>query len=245
MGAMPVRRRSSLRAPIALVALLLASLAIPASASATEFPAGKTGYHSYTEVAADVAATAAAHPDIVQRFSIGKSYQGREMWAVKISDNVTVDEPEPEVLFDAGTTPDEHLTVEMALYAPPCSSTGTATDPRITNIVNSREIWIVFVVNPDGGEYDIAGGTFHYWRKNRQPTPGSTSIGTDLNRNFGLPLGRLRRTSSNPQRDHLPRADGLLGARDAEHARLRGEPGHRRTAADHARPSLPQRRPHW
>ncbi len=196
---MPVRRRSSLRAPIALVALLLASLAIPASASATEFPAGKTGYHSYTEVAADVAATAAAHPDIVQRFSIGKSYQGREMWAVKISDNVTVDEPEPEVLFDGGTHSDEHMGVEMTLRIFHWLVDGYGTDPRITNIVNSREIWIVFVVNPDGVEYDISGGRFHYWRKNRQPTPGSTSIGTDLNRNFGYRWGGGGRTSSNPQ----------------------------------------------
>ena len=65
-GSVPVRRRSSLRAPIALVALLLAAARrSPRAPSATEFPAGKTGYHSYTEVAADVAAVAAAHPAIV------------------------------------------------------------------------------------------------------------------------------------------------------------------------------------
>jgi hypothetical protein len=58
------------------------------TAAASEFPAGRTGYHSYTELTAEVAAVAAAHPDIVWRFSIGKSYQGRDIWAVKISDNV-------------------------------------------------------------------------------------------------------------------------------------------------------------
>jgi carboxypeptidase T len=195
----PVRRRSSLGAPIALVALLLASVAAPASASASEFPAGYTGYHSYTEVAADVAATAAAHPDIVQRFSIGKSYQGREMWAVKVSDNVTVDEPEPEVLFDGGTHSDEHMGVEMTLKIFHWLVDGYGTDQRITDIVNSREIWIVFIVNPDGVEHDISGGRFHLWRKNRQPTPGTTSIGTDLNRNYGYKWGGGGRTSTNPQ----------------------------------------------
>ncbi len=196
---MPVRIGSSRRATTALIALLLASLAIPATASATEFPAGKTGYHSYTEVAADVAATASAHPDIVQRFSIGTTYQGRQMWAAKISDNVTVDEAEPEVLFDGGTHSDEHMGVEMTLKIFHWLVDGYATDPRIKAIVDSREIWIVFIVNPDGVEHDISGGKFHYWRKNRQPTPGTTSVGTDLNRNFGYKWGGGGRTSSNPQ----------------------------------------------
>ena len=217
--------------------------AIPASASATEFPAGKTGYHSYTEVAADIAAMAAAHPDIVQRFSIGKSYQGREIWAAKVSDNVTVDEPEPEVLFDGGTHSDEHMGVEMTLHILHWLVDGYGTDTRITNIVNTREIWIVFVVNPDGAEYDISGGKFHFWRKNRQPTPG-----TELHRDrpepeLRLPLGRRRPDELEPAGDHLPRAERVLGARDAEHARLPGQPGRRRPAADPHGHHLPRERP--
>jgi carboxypeptidase T len=51
--------------------------------------------------------------------------------------------------------------------------------------VNTREIWIVFAVNPDGAEYDLTGTPYRAWRKNRQPNPGSTAIGTDVNRNYG------------------------------------------------------------
>jgi len=40
-------------------------------------------------------------------------------------------------------------------------------------------------VNPDGAEYDLTGSPYRGWRKNRQPNPSSTSIGTDLNRNYG------------------------------------------------------------
>ena len=75
---------------------------------------------------------------------------------------------------------------------------GYGSDTRITNIVNGREIWIIFLVNPDGAEYDIANGRFHYWRKNRQPTPGTGYTGTDLNRNYGYRWGGGGRTSSNP-----------------------------------------------
>jgi hypothetical protein len=168
------------------------------SAAASEFPAGRTGYHSYTEMSADVAAVAAAHPHIVWRFSIGKSYQGRDIWAVKISDNVMVDEAEPEVLFDGGHHADEHMSVEMTLHILHWLVDGYGKDPRITGAVDMHEIWIVFNMNPDGSEFDISGGTFHSWRKNRQPTPGTTSIGTDLNRNYGYRWGGGGRTSSNP-----------------------------------------------
>ncbi len=186
--------------PSLLIGLLMLALLTPATAlSASEFPKGFEGYHTYTEVGTDVAAVAAAHPDIVERFSIGQSYLGRELWAAKISDNVGTDENEPEVLFDGGTHSDEHMGVEMALHILHWLADGYGSDPRITNIVNSREIWIVFLVNPDGAERDIAGGTFHFWRKNRQPTPGTTSIGTDLNRNFDYHWGGGGRTSSNPK----------------------------------------------
>jgi carboxypeptidase T len=185
--------------PVRALAVALALLAaLPAVALASEFPKGREGYHSYTEVEAETAAVAAAHPDIVERFSIGKSYQGRDLWAVKISDNVDTDEAEPEVLFDGGTHADEHMGVEMALRIMHWLVDGYGPDPRITTIVDTREVWIVFLVNPDGAEYDISGGRFHYWRKNRQPTPGTSYLGTDLNRNFGYRWGGGGRTSSNP-----------------------------------------------
>ncbi len=80
-----------------------------------------TGYHTYAEIAALTKSVADAHPDIAQRFSIGKSYQGRELWAMKISDNVATDENEPEVLFDGGHHADEHMGVEMVLKIMPGS----------------------------------------------------------------------------------------------------------------------------
>jgi carboxypeptidase T len=196
MSAVPGARRLRLIAPVLSLLVLFGAFG---TVAASEFPAGRTGYHSYTELTADVAAVAAAHPDIVERFSIGKSYQGRDIWAVKVSDNVTVDENEPEVLFDGGHHSDEHMGVEMTLKILHWLVDGYGKDPRITGAVDMHEIWIVFNMNPDGSEFDISGGRFHYWRKNRQPTPGTTSIGTDLNRNYGYRWGGGGRTSTNPQ----------------------------------------------
>jgi len=192
------RRLRPARAALVAATLAILLLAPTTALAAAEFPRGYEGYHTYAEVAAATKAAADAHPAIATRFSIGKSYQGRELWAMKISDNVGTDESEPEVLYDGGHHADEHMGVEMALRIMRWLVDGYGTDQRITNIVNGREIWIIFLVNPDGAEYDIANGRFHYWRKNRQPTPGSSYIGTDLNRNYGYRWGGGGRTSSNP-----------------------------------------------
>lgn len=192
-------RHDRLGDPIRSLVIALGLLvALPTAVLATEFPAGFEGFHSYTEIAAETAAVAAAHPDIVQRFSIGKSYQGRDLWAMKISDNVATDEAEPEVLFDGSHHADEHMAAEMTLRIMHWLVDGYGSDPRITSIVDTREVWIVFLVNPDGAEYDISHGKFHFWRKNRQPTPGTGYVGTDLNRNYGYRWGGGGKTSANP-----------------------------------------------
>jgi carboxypeptidase T len=184
--------------PLALAGLLLATVA-PLTARAADFPAGDEGYHTYAEVEAVTAQVAAEHPTIARRFSIGKSHEGRELWAMKISDGVGSDQAEPEVLIDGGHHADEHMGVEMALQVMHWLVDGYGTDDRITRTVDTREIWIVFLLNPDGAEYDIRSGAYRLWRKNRQPTPGSTAIGTDLNRNYDYRWGGGGRTSSDPK----------------------------------------------
>ncbi len=158
-------------------------------AGTTAFPGADANYHDYAEMSAQTLAVANAYPSIVQRFSIGTSYEGRTIWALKISDNVGTDENEPEVLFNANQHAREHLTVEMALYLLDELTQDYGSDTAITNAVNGREIWLVPMVNPDGVEYDIATGAYRMWRKNRQPNAGSSSVGTDLNRNWGWQWG--------------------------------------------------------
>ena len=153
------------------------------------FPSADSAYHDYAEMLAEIQQAEADHGAIFDLFSMGTSYEGRTIWAGKISDNVATDEAEPEVLFTHHQHAREHLTVEMALYTLKMLTDEYGVDPQITNLVNNREIWMVFDMNPDGGEYDIATGTYRSWRKNRQPNPGSSYVGTDLNRNWGYRWG--------------------------------------------------------
>ena len=186
----------------AFVALILAQIATSSAFAATDFPAGYRAYHTYAEMVADLNAVVAAHPTIVRKFSIGKSYQGRELLAAKISDNVATDENEPEIMFDSLAHAREHLTVEMNLYLLHLLTDNYGSNTRITRLVNTREIFLVFMVNPDGGEYDISNGVLHSWRKNRQPIPGTTRIGVDINRNFGYQWGCCNGSSGDPSKEN-------------------------------------------
>ena len=168
-----------------LVASSAATLATAPATAAADFPAYDSRYHTYPEMVAEIKATRDAHPDLVAISSIGKSYKGRDIWVAKVSDNVAVDEPEPEVMLDSLHHAREHLSLEQNLAVLRWLTEGYGSDERITHIVNVREVWIVFAVNPDGAEYDLTGTPYRAWRKNRQPNAGTTAIGTDLNRNYG------------------------------------------------------------
>jgi carboxypeptidase T len=163
-----------------------------------DFPPADSAYHNYAELIAVVNQVVADHPSIARRTNIGTSYEGRALPVIKISDNVATDESEPEILFNSQQHAREHLTVEMAIYLLNLFTDNYGTDTQITNLVNSREIWIVPTVNPDGSEYDIATGSYRSWRKNRQPNSGSSYIGTDLNRNWGYNWGCCGGSSGSP-----------------------------------------------
>jgi carboxypeptidase T len=180
-----------------LMSVMTFATAPVAQASTPEFPVGYERYHSNAEVDAALDVAVATYGQgtgaILKRYVIGQSFEGRDIWAVKISDNVAVDEDEPEVLSESAMHSREHITVEMALYMIDLLTQnyggGDALGQRVTNIVNSREIWIIPVLNPDGTEFDISGGVFHKWRKNRQTFNWTRKVGIDLNRNFGFMWG--------------------------------------------------------
>lgn len=177
---------------------LLGPPRVPAAAGPETFPPADSGYHDYAELASEVAGVANAYPNLVRRFSVGRSYQNRELWAAKVSDNVAADEAEPEVLFTCGQHAREHLSVEMCLYLLDELTSTYGSDGQVTSMVNGREMYLVFNVNPDGSEYDIATGSYRSWRKNRQPNSGSSAVGTDLNRNWGYRWGCCGGSSGSP-----------------------------------------------
>jgi hypothetical protein len=171
----------------------------PVPNAPADFPAGYSGYTNYAELGTRLTALRNRNPAIVSLSDYGTSYQGRSLPLIKISDNVGTDENEPEVLFTCAQHAREHLTVEMCLRIAErlVANYGSSTAGQ----VNSREIWVMPMLNPDGAEYDIAAGTLRSWRKNRQPNAGTTAVGTDPNRNWGYGWGCCGGSSGSPSSD--------------------------------------------
>ncbi len=154
------------------------------------------GYYSYDEMTDAINVLVAAYPTIAQKTSIGKSVQNRDIWCVKISDNVAVDETnEPEVLFMGLQHAREAIGGSSMIFFMQYLCENYTKDSRIRDLVDNREIFIVPCVNPDGWEFNRSTGAGSSWRKNRRNN-GSGNYGVDLNRNYGVDWGNCTGASS-------------------------------------------------
>jgi hypothetical protein len=118
---------------------------------------------------------------ITDTIPIGTSIEGRTIYAVKISDNPDNTEAnEPEVLYTAVHHAREPQGMTGLIYYMYWLLENYDKDPEATYLVNNRQLWFIPLVNPDGYEFNGAGGM---WRKNRRPL--GTNVGVDLNRNYG------------------------------------------------------------
>lgn len=145
------------------------------------------GYFTLAEVWAELDEMFTDYPNLItEKASIGTTHQDRDIYYVKISDNPTVDENEPEVLYTALHHAREPESMMLLIYYMYYLLENYGIDDEVTYLIDNREIYFVPVVNPDGYFYNETtnpnGGGF--WRKNRRVN-GDGSYGVDLNRNYG------------------------------------------------------------
>ncbi len=128
-----------------------------------------------------------AYPALAKRYDLTAytgappTHEGRHLFGLKISDNVSRDEDEPNVGIFAEHHARELNTQVMAVEAARRLLQGYASNSRIRAFVNHYETWIVPIVNPDGCEY--VWNRDNWWRKNRRKNPDG-SYGVDPNRNY-------------------------------------------------------------
>jgi hypothetical protein len=113
-------------------------------------PLVPSGYYTYEQIIAIADSLAANFPSICKKEIWGTSIGNRQLAALKISDNAGIDENEAEIMFDGGIHGDEvGGSQNVIMFARElCLKYGT--DPVITDAVNSREIYLFLMVNPDG-----------------------------------------------------------------------------------------------
>lgn len=153
-------------------------------------------YHTYDEMLAELQQVATEYPEITRLHNLGPTWEtlnkgeDRYIWAMKISDQPDQEEgEEPDVLFIGNTHAREVITVEIPLATIHELTDGYGVDPTITDWVNSREIWVIPMVNPDG--HHTVENRNASWRKNRNRNGSNSALfwGVDLNRNWSYKWG--------------------------------------------------------
>jgi len=112
--------------------------------------AGLGSYHSHEAVGELLEGLVDRYPDLCRLESIGQSVQGREILALKISDNPDVDEDEPEIKLASTLHGDEPPGTELCLYFADHLLSEYGQDARVARIVDDLEVWILPLLNPDG-----------------------------------------------------------------------------------------------
>ncbi|MDN5279557.1 MAG: carboxypeptidase [Clostridiales bacterium] len=150
-------------------------------------------YYTYDTATAQLKKWAKDYSHICRVESIGKSYEGRDIWALKVSDNPEKDEAEPAALIMGLHHAREWPSVEVPMATIKKLIEEYASNGEVKKLVDSREVWFVPIVNPDGLIYSQEKS--RYWRKNRRANSGGT-YGVDLNRNYGYKWGNVGASSS-------------------------------------------------
>ncbi len=110
-------------------------------------------YHTYDEVVAILKTWAAGHPDLVDLYSVGKSYEGRDIWQITITNKATGKDTDKPAMFIEGNRHSGEVTAaESALWFANHVLNGYGQDPALTKLVDTKALYVRVKNNPDGSE---------------------------------------------------------------------------------------------
>ncbi len=148
-------------------------------------------YKTWEQINARLNELAGLRPDLATVIDVGDSYEGREIRGILIT--APGAQTKPALLINGCQHAREWVSPMTCMYAVERLIENYDTDARIRAILDTMEIYVVPVVNPDGYVYTWT--TNRLWRKNRNPD-GSV----DLNRNWEHEWGGVG-SSSDPRSD--------------------------------------------
>jgi len=148
-------------------------------------------YRDYRAIATHLQELTELAPDRAAVQPLGSSIDGRTIWALRIGKGTPM-------LINGTQHAREWISAMVATCVADRLVRDYDKDPAIRAFVDSTELWVVPVVNPDGYQYSWS--TDRYWRKNRRERHG-----VDLNRNFSVAWGGSG--SSSNKRSEVYRGD--------------------------------------
>jgi len=138
-------------------------------------------------------------------FSIGKTFQRRNLWAfqIKINDG----KKRQTIVIDCGAHAREWIAPATCMYVIK-QFVSSKREKNLTNIIKKFNWVFVPVLNPDGYVYSWHNKSTRLWRKNRSATKeqiklrkekgAELCIGVDINRNFDQAWGGPGAPTNNP-----------------------------------------------
>lgn len=142
-------------------------------------------YPKYSEYVAKMQYWATTYPNLCTLQDIGSTPNGRKLYVLKISDNASADETEPEFFYTSSMHGDEITGYPVMLRLIDYLLTNYGSLSEVTNLVNGTELFINPLANPDGS-YKTAGNDIFNSAGNT-PTRANAN-GVDLNRNYADPI---------------------------------------------------------
>ena len=145
------------------------------------------GYMTFKEIETKLQYLYDTFPDFIsQKISIGKSYEGRDIWALHVSSKSLMINI-PNVLITGLHHAREVITYTSIIYYIEWICKNYNKDKTAKYILDTKHLWFVPCLNPDGLVYNekIAKNGGGLIRKNRRPTSNNLKLmGVDLNRNY-------------------------------------------------------------
>ncbi|NBX92968.1 MAG: hypothetical protein EB078_07065 [Proteobacteria bacterium] len=145
-------------------------------------------YKTPEEVEATLIEVEKNFPQLVKRESIGRSVEGREIWAVALTQKQSINKSKKTMLIDAMHHAREVMTTEVALDMIDYLTSHYQTDSQVKEWLDNYEVWVVPMLNPDGNHR--VWNEENMWRKNTQG-----GHGVDVNRNYPYAWGSCNGSS--------------------------------------------------
>lgn len=152
-------------------------------------------YHAYAEHQQWLKDVQAAFPKNTALVSAGKSLEGRDLAGIHIFGSAGKG-AKPAVVFHGTVHAREWVSAMTVEYLAWTLASGYGSSGEITAFVDKYDFYVFPIVNPDGFSYSQTNDRL--WRKNRQPTGGSSCRGHDINRNWDFKWNVRGGASTNP-----------------------------------------------